>query len=401
MARASVRSSRLRSVLTMLGVIIAVVSVVTTISLGEGIKQQITDQINHLGDDLITIRPGKLVERGPDGRIDSINFFAGLASSDLTDKDITSIMSHPNIKTAAPLSIVTGTPKYDNQKFSSGHIIATNHKLPDIISKDVEYGSFFSSSELDKGIAVIGTGVAEKLFKENIPIGKSFDLRGQRFIVTGVYERFETNLITPEVDFNNAIFIPSDTGKQLVGGRLQVYEVLAKPHNPDKVAETTAQLEATLRENHGGQNDFTILKEQDAIDVAGSIFGLLNTAVAAFAAVALLVGGVSIMNVMLASVTERTREIGIRKAVGATNRQIRNQFLTESVFLSLWGAFVGILLSGLINISLRIFTDLQPVITWQSLLLATGVSVAVGVVFGVVPAVKAASKDPINSLRAY
>ena len=176
---------------------------------------------------------------------------------------------------------------------------------------------------------------------------------------------------------------------------------MVKPKDGEQVPQTAADLEGLLRSNRGGQDDFTILKQQDAVDVAGSIFGLLNTAVAAFAAVALLVGGVSIMNVMLASVTERTRELGIRKAVGATNRQIRSQFLTEAVVLSLWGALIGVFVSGLINILIRIVTDLQPIITWQSVLISASSSVLIGVIFGVVRAIKASRKDPINSLRAY
>jgi putative ABC transport system permease protein len=391
----------MRSMLTMLGVIIAVVSVVTTISLGEGIKQQVASQINHLGSDLITIRPGKLVERGPDGHIDSVNFFAGISGSDITDKDIASVTADPNVRYAAPLSIISGTPHIDKQEFPGGHVIATNQNLPNIINKKVEFGSFFGPSQPDSHVAVIGPGVAEKLFKENIPIGKSFEVRNQRFIVIGVFEDFEANLITPEVDFNNALFIPQAAGQELSGGRPQIYEVLVKPKDTNQIAQTASNLENLLRANRGGQDDFTVLKQQDAVDIAGSIFGLLNAAVVAFAAVALFVGGISIMNVMLASVTERTREIGIRKAVGATNRQIRSQFLVEAIVLSLWGALIGVFVSGLINISIRILTDLQPVITWQSVLLATASSMLIGVIFGVVPAIKASRKDPINSLRAY
>ena len=193
MAKTSVRSSRLRSTLTMLGVIIAVVSVITTVSLGEGIKQQIASQITHLGSDLITVRPGKLVERGSDGRVDSVNFFAGTASSDISDKDLVSILSHPNVKTAAPLSIISGTPSVDRQEFRAGHVVATNQNLPNVINKKVEFGSFFGGGELDKHVAVLGQNAAVKLFKENIPIGKSFEIRGERFIVVGVFEDFEAN----------------------------------------------------------------------------------------------------------------------------------------------------------------------------------------------------------------
>lgn len=400
MALSSIKAARFRSFLTMFGVIIGVVSVVTTVSLGEGITRQITGQTNEVGKDLITVRPGSLVKRDVNGDISGINLLSLLSSSKLTEKDYESIKNDSGVEKVVPLSIVPGASTYANSQYKNSFIMATSEDFSKVINHNIESGRFFGGDDSGRKVAVIGHGVAEQLFKENIPLGKTFQIRGEDFIVSGVFEKFETNPLSPEMDYNDGIYIPYESGKSLVGGeKLDSYEILVKPKEGANVNATIGALTKTLTANHAGQEDFTILSQEEVVNVASRVVSAITKAVTVMAGVALFVGGVGIMNVMLVSVTERTREIGIRKAVGATNRQIQTQFLIEAIVISIWGAVIGIILSAAINIFLRISTSLQPVITWQVIVFSAIVSVLVGVVFGMIPAIKASRKDPIEALR--
>jgi putative ABC transport system permease protein len=400
MALASIRSSRLRSFLTILGIVIGVVSVITIVSLAEGVKRQVLNQINHLGSDLITVRPGRLVERNNAGEITGVNVFAGFATSTLTEQDAATISAHPDIEKATYMSILGGTAGIGDKDFPKGVILGVSDDFPSIVNQKVEFGTFFKDDQSDKKVVVIGPGVAEQLFEEAIPIGKTMQIRGQDFIVRGVFEQFESSPLSSGFDFNNTMFIPYGVGKEITNNTAQVHQVLAKPQDARKAEETVRKLTEALKENHGGQEDFTILKQDEALLVADKVLSMLTSLITGVAIISLFVGGVGVMNVMIASVSERTREIGIRKTVGATNRQIRTQFLIEAITLSVWGAAIGVIISLAVNILLRIFTNLQPVVTLPIVLISVLAALIVGIVFGVAPAVRAAKKDPIDALRS-
>jgi ABC-type antimicrobial peptide transport system permease subunit len=399
MALSAIRGARWRSLMTMFGITIGVVSVVTTISLGEGVKRQVIGQINHLGSDLITVQPGTIVNRSTDGQITALNFLSGLGPATLTEKDLKAIQETPNIKAAVPLNLITGVASADKREMQNGFIVSTTHDMRQILDREVEFGSFFESQDADKPVAVIGRRVAEQLFRDYVAIGKKLKIRGQEFVVRGVFEEFPTNPLVPNSDFNSAIFIPYESGKKLTGGSVQIYQILAKPADPREIDATISLMREALINSRSGQENFTILKQSESLAVANNTLNTVTGLIAGIAAISLLVGGIGIMNIMLVSVTERTQEIGIRKAVGATNAQIRGQFLVEAIVLSTLGGLIGVGMAILTNFALRIFTDLQPVITVPIILAAVGVSLLVGVVFGVAPALKAARKNPIDALR--
>ncbi|MDQ5886568.1 MAG: putative transport system permease protein, partial [Patescibacteria group bacterium] len=224
-------------------------------------------------------------------------------------------------------------------------------------------------------------------------------IRGEDFIVRGVFEEFAPVTLGQGIDLNRAIFVPDLSLKNVAGEAAPVVRVLVRPDNPDNAKELATNISNAVEEAHGGQNDITVLRQDENLAVNSNVLNLLTGFVAAIAAISLLVGGIGIMNIMLVSVSERTREIGIRKAVGATNRQIRNQFMAEAITLSFIGGLLGIIISFAINFIIRVTSNLTPVITWPVVVIATGVAISVGVLFGTVPAIKAARKDPIESLR--
>ncbi len=403
LAMASIKSARFRSLLTMFGIIIAVVSVITTMSLGEGIKRQISGQAGAVGSDAITIRPGKLVKRDTEGQVKGVNLLSFLAANKLNEKDLQTIRQNKHVEKAVPFSFITATPSLGDKRFNEGFVMATSSGMPELTGQKVEFGNFFGEVIGGRKVAVIGFGVAEKLFQENVPIGKTMQINGHNFVVMGVLERRTATPLNPEAVFNDGIFIPHETGKAITGNDLLMYQIVArsKDKSPSGVEQTISSLHKDLKAQHRGQEDFTILRQEEMVAVANNVLGLVTKTIAIMAAITFFVGGVGIMNAMMVSVTERTREIGIRKAVGATNRQIHNQFLFESIVLSIRGAIIGTFLSFLINFLLIISTNLQPVITWQSVLLSSLAAIMVGVAFGIVPAVKASRKDPIEALRSY
>ena len=400
MAWASLRASKWRSFLTMLGVIIGVASVVTIVSLGEGVKKQVVGQINQLGADLITVRPGKIVRRDARGNITGVSLLAAFSSNALSESDYQTIKKSPGVQATVPFSLINGVAKYDDREFDSGFIIASTQDVPSVINQKVQYGNFFSDADQNKNFAVIGRRVADELFKENVPIGKSLEIRGQTFVVQGIFEEFQNAPLSPNSDLNSAIFIPYGTAKQLTNNQTQIVQVLVKPKDPKQIKSTVSSIQSALTKAHGGQNDVTVLRQDENLAITNRVLNLFTSLITGVAAISLLVGGIGIMNIMTVSVSERTKEIGVRKAVGATNRQIRNQFMVEAAVLSLVGGVLGVVASLIMNFGLRIFTNLQPVITWPIMIIAVAVATAVGMFFGVAPAMKAAHKDPIESLRA-
>lgn len=395
----SLRITKWRSLLTMLGIIIGIVSVVTVVGIGEGVKREVAKQINQFGKDLITVRPGKV---GASNHLVAANtdlLFGSASVSGLTEKDLLAIKSANHVRVAAPLSLVSGAVEVDGNTFQDNLVLATNADLPQALNREVPYGEFFKDDGSTGYAAVIGRGVAYHIFKDYVPLGKSFTFRGQSFIVRGMFDEFKGSALSPASNFNNAIFIPYQIAENLTGSRSQMYSILVKPDDIKNTSAAVTSMNDKLLKVHGGEADFTILNQEQSLAVSSDVLSLLTTMIAAVAAISLLVGGVGIMNIMLASVTERMHEIGVRKAIGATNRQILQQFMLESAVLSSVGGTVGVLVSVAAVGVMRAYTSLTPVISWQAIVIAVGTSLAIGVVFGTAPAIKAASKDPIQALR--
>lgn len=390
----SLRSSRWRTLLTMLGIIIGVVSVVTTVSLGEGARRSIVAQIEQSGEDLITIRPG-LVKRS---RSQPANLFGTTYSGTLSEKDYEAVRDVPGTDEVVPFSFVANAASKDDKVYDQGIVIGTGEDLPAVLGQKLQYGTFFEDDEPQRNAAIIGPRVAEQLFGENVPIGKYLTVRGKPFIVRGIFEEFDTSPLAPNTDFNSAIFVQYDVGKELTGDS-DIYQIMVHPTDANDRHQLAGRITAALREAHAGQEDFTVLQQEDKLAETNEILTIMTGFVAGVAAISLIVGGIGILNIMLVSVTERTHEIGVRKAIGATNGQILSQFLTEAIILSATGGIIGIILSLLANYLLRIFTNLTPVLTWPIMVVAFIVAVTVGIIFGVTPALTAARKRPIDALR--
>lgn len=400
MALASLRSARMRSFLTMLGIVIGVSSVVMVVSLGEGVKREVIGDIRKTGADLLIVRPGQPLSRNESGEVRGFNLGAILGASTLTEKDVADLSELANVEAVVPVALVAASPAVEGaQTLPYSTVVATTPSLKEALGQKLKHGSYLNDEESAKNVAVVGADIAEKMFQDESPIGRTFKVKGQSFVVRGVLERTRQNKFDLSVDYNASVFIPLESAKKLTGGALELRELDVKVTDTSKLSETQEAVRQAILKNHGGQEDFSVFQQKEFLDLTGQAFNLLTAFVAAIAGISLFVGGVGIMNIMLVSVTERTREIGIRKAIGATNRNILGQFLVEAVVLSVAGGFFGVLLAIGAAVALEVFTNISPAFEPRIIIIAVGLSLVVGVVFGITPALKAARKDPIEALR--
>ena len=394
----NLRLSKWRTIFTMMGIIIGITSVVTVVSIGEGLKHQIVGQINQLGSDVLTIRPGKLLTKKGDAT--NLNLYAFLAPSTLSSKDISALNSSPIVSSVTPIEFVTNSASSDTTELNDVFVAGTTPNFTQTLHQKVKYGDFFNDDEQTSDAAVIGSDVALRMYGILNPVGENIRIMGKDFIVTAVLAPTQGGLLSvAQADYNSSVFISTKAAEELTAGHTNILQILVQLKKEKNIDKAVEQINELIAKNHGGTGDFTVLKQDQLVGVTSQILNTLTQFVSAIAAISLIVGGIGIMNIMLVSVSERTREIGIRKAIGATNRQIRQQFLTEGLVLTIGGGIIGILVSLIINGLLKLYSDWEPIISLPVMLLAVGVSVAAGIIFSLIPAFKAARKDPITALR--
>ena len=387
-------ANKLRSALTMLGIIIGVLAVIVGTAIGQGSRQDVLKKIQALGSNTITVFSGQQ-RRG------AVSFGQG-SSQSLTMKDVEAIRKNcPSVIAAMPQVQRSAQVKYGNQNTSTS-IVCTTPEYPQIRNFRVETGAFFTDKDVRgmRKVCVVGKTTAQNLFGDAAPIGKSLRIKGINFKIIGLMALKGAALFG---DPDDQIYVPVTTGMKMVFGVDNINQIYAQVASLDRSAQAVSEIEAAMRKSHkllpSADSDFMIRTQAEFMQTqneAGQAFTYLLSGIAA---VALLVGGIGIMNIMLVSVTERTREIGIRKAVGARNADILFQFLIESMTLSILGGLIGIAagfsLSGIIGSALGWPTEIDPL--WVGIAFFS--SATIGVVFGVYPAYQAAQLDPIEALR--
>lgn len=381
------RHNRARSYLTMLGIIIGVASVISVMAIGEGVRQQLQKETGNLGKDVLTVQPAQ-----------PASLFQPAAAS-LTAQDASAMAKLSSVRLVTPLATLPGTVTTNEVKNGTATIIAAGSNVGDYFNKLVAYGKFYDSTDHNSSAAVVGEQVAARLFKESVPLGQSFSFRGHQFVIQGVLNQFPNTPLSPTASLNDAIIISYGTAKTITGSDLPIYQIMARTQNSSQAAAVAAVTKAVTA-SRGGQQDFTVSAAGTTTGNSQSSLSMLTRAIGGIAAIALIVGGIGVMNVMLAAVAERIHEIGIRKAVGATNRQILSQFMTEAAVICVAGGLLGVVLAYIVDGLLRLLTDLRPVISLSNVILSFVVTLAIGLLFGSAPAIKAARKDPIAALRS-
>ena len=390
--------NKMRTSLTMLGMIIGVTAVIAMVALGTGAQLQIEEQVQSAGTNLISIRAGNFRRHG-------VSMGMGGAPT-LKAEDVDAIRAQVPGAVYLAASVNTRDQVIAAGQNWSAQIEGTDVEFPIIRFWEVEHGTFFTQAHVRSAakVAVLGTVVRDNLFGEGAdPVGQRIRIRKQSFQVIGVMESKGSGQFGQDQD--DIILAPYTTVQKKLRGRdgTNISGISISAVSPDQMDEISAQITAVLREQHGlipGDDDDFMLRTQE--DIASMLTGMTETMtglLAAIAGISLLVGGIGIMNIMLVSVTERTREIGLRMAVGAKGRDVLWQFLVEAVVLSISGGLVGVGLGFSLAAGLTHFFQWPTAVPGEAVLLAVGFAAATGIFFGFYPARKAAQLDPIESLR--
>jgi putative ABC transport system permease protein len=395
-------ANKLRSILTMLGIIIGVGAVITLVSVGQGVEKMVTDSIQGIGSNLIFVIPSD-----PEGsRTQSPRSLTYADAQAIADP-----LNVPDVVAVAPETMGYIEVIYRN-KDTETYVSGVTPEYGEVRNFYPEFGRFINAEDVvgRSRVAVLGQTVVEDLFSEGAyPIGLVIKINQVPFKVIGVMEEKGGSGFGGDED--DVIFVPLTTAQARLfswrrnrSGEHSVSAIYAQVADEERIEAAIDDITELLRVRHKIQfrddDDFSVINQADIVSFASDIFGVLTLYLGAIAAIALLVGGIGIMNIMLVSVTERTREIGIRKAVGAKRRDILLQFLIESMVMSLIGGLIGIAL-GFIGSQVvsSLAEDLETAVTPEAILLATGFSMAVGLFFGIYPATRAAQLNPIEALR--
>jgi putative ABC transport system permease protein len=384
-AVSALAANRLRSALTTLGVVIGVASVVALVAIGTGAKNEVESQVQGLGSNLLLVVPGE------------ISFGAAPTTSRLTLDDVDAVSRTVGNPALVAATVSSGETARVGAQSSFVTVQGTTSTVPEVFTRELARGTYLRESDIDtrRRVAVLGSETAAVLFGERDPLGRQVTVAGVRFRVIGVFADAGSAFgVSRDVD----IHVPITAAQRLFGVQ-RVGALAVKAPDLDTIDELGASIVDTLASRHP-DTEFSAVTQEEILGVVGQILGLLTGVLAAIAAISLLVGGVGVSNIMLVSVRERTREIGLRKAVGARQRDVLSQFLLEAVLLTTLGGLVGIALGIGGSLLMASLTPLPAVIEWWSPLLAFGVSAAVGIFFGVVPARRAGRLDPVEALRS-
>jgi len=394
-ALGAIGSNKMRSGLTMLGIIIGVASVVLMVAIGQGTQKSVTSQLESLGTNLLTISPGKASQ--------SNVRFSGGSTSTLPSDDVDAIKKYvTGLSGIEPESSSRQQLIYGSQNTSTS-VVGTTTDYPSVRNVTVEYGSFFTEKNLTNAdkVVVLGSDTASTLFIDDpSPLGKNIHIGNQIFTVIGILESKGSSGMSNR---DEIAIIPLTTMQRRITGSDTLSSISVSVANEDDITYQQQVITAVLMNAHGitdaDDQDFSVLSQADAVETLNEVTGTFTLLLGGIAAISLVVGGIGVMNIMLVSVTERTREIGIRKAIGAKKRDILLQFLVESTVLSVMGGVIGILISVLGSWIIKTYFSLDATVATYSVILAFAFSVGVGIFFGLLPAWQAAKLRPIEALR--
>jgi ABC-type antimicrobial peptide transport system permease subunit len=393
-ARDSLRANRMRTILTITGVTIGIMSIVAILALAGGANSIVKQQVDNLGGNLAVIRPGSPTSHTFTS-IANQQAHETYSTSTLSERDIARIKTLPHISAVAPLIIIPGTIQGTNTAPSAAVTVASDASLLQMSGVELQDGEFTTT---DQKLVTIGRQLSIDLFGTEDSLGKTVTIRGQQFRVGGILKNHDTPVNFNGINFNETALIPQAQARELLQP-FQVQQINVQVDSIGNLNQAVIAINKSLLDSHNNEQDFSVLTGNAISEPTSQLFFAIAGVTAAIAGISLLVGGIGIMNIMLVNVAERTREIGLRKALGATRADIVWQFLIESVIMGFIGGVIGIIAGIGLAFGISLYLTFDPIVTWQMPLIALGISAATGLVFGLYPAYRASGKDPIESLR--
>ena len=405
----SIAKNRTRSFLTCLGISIGVAAIILILSLMGSINRLISDQVKSVGADLLVVRPASSKTTNIDSIVDELTSTNQYMRSNLTLKDVETIKKIDQVASVAPIAKISANLSAERQNddgtnythvVEGASMVATSAELPSIQGLAIHSGNFFSNSNTDLIPAVIGKNLSLSLFGSSTPISKIFTYAGQRFMVVGLLADTEDPINFSSIDFENSVLVPIDRLSK-IDDTLQIQQINIRAKTTGNLDELSEKISEELKNSKSGDTNFAVLYGDQITHPAGGLFQVVSGMLTLVACVSLVVGGIGVMNIMLVSVAERTREIGIRKAIGAASSHILCQFLFEALILSALGGLFGLILGYALAFLISTISPFAPYIDLNIIGITLAVSIAIGLIFGIYPAAKAAHKSPIESLRYY
>lgn len=389
-ALADFRRNKVRTFLTSLGIMIGVLSVVMLIALGLGLKNYIQQQFENLGANLVMVMPGSGFGGGEGGGFSGpAGLFGGV---EFDEKDVSKLSRIANVKYAVPLYFSSIMVEAGSGK-ESGYVMGVNTDYFELMNAEIIEGELFSKSDVQARakVAVLGFTIAENLFDEPTDsVGRTIRFNDQRFKVIGLIEK------TGDTEQDRSVIVPYKTTYGSMNPDKTFWTIYLGVESEKDVERVKKEAEEVLLKRYK-EDDFAVIEQSEILSTVNQIFSIINSVLIAIGSISLVVGGIGIMNIMYASVTERTKEVGIRRAVGATENDILKQFLAESVLLSVFGGALGLILASLIVLGIRFF--FPAAINAFAVIITFVVSSAIGIFFGVFPARRAAKLPPIEAIR--
>ena len=394
LAKKNLRSHRTRTLLTVLGVMIGVFIISLVMIISGSLKQSIVNQVSALNGRIVVIRSGSAIQTG-------MSAFSPLNMSPVSTlgkKDIETVAKTADIENSAPMIFASGGISGQENDYKNSNIVATTSSFAKIFNLKFNSGGWFDEADQTNHEVILGNKLALGLFGSEQAVGQIIDIKGVAFTVVGVVKELDQPISLAGTDMDKTAFISLKQAELLDVSSDQVSQIITKMDS-DNFAKTQKNISQNLAKNHRDQNEFQIMNGAQTSEILSEWLSTLTAAALIFASVSLLVGGIGIMNIMFVSVTERIREIGLRKAVGATRRDIFTQFLAESLLMTFYGAVSGLLFAYFVGWIISINFSLPMIFDPSVFLVGIVVPAGIAVIFGTWPAVRAARQDPITALK--
>ena len=399
LAKTAIKENRTRSFLTCLGIAIGVASIILILSLMGSISNLVKSQTKEIGADLIVVRPSSNKDNVTN-IVEELTSANSFQKSNLSIADVDAIRKVENVAAVAPIAISTNTVNSEKNNFESVPILGTNRDFIKIEPLALKYGAFLTENNEAESV-VLGHTLSLALFNTiNSTVGKTVTIMGEKFMIVGVLDEVDRSVNFDNVDFDNSLIMDVKALDRITGST-QIQQINVKAANTDSLEPISNNIQKALIDQKLGDKNFTVSYGDEITHPASNLFTIISGMLALVAAISLVVGGIGVMNIMLVSVAERTHEIGIRKAVGASSRNILMQFLFEALILCILGGIFGLILGYVLAFLLSVITPFAPYISWEIIAVTFLTTLFIGIVFGIYPALKAATKNPIDSLKHY